>query len=108
VVPVQASYESDVEAALETLIACAKEQPQVIADPAPLARAKELQADGVALELVCWIADAVVGDADLKSALIRDILKRFAERGIEIPYPRRDVRLLATDATNKSPAKSIA
>ena len=100
VVPVQVSYDSDVEAALEALVGCAKEQPQVLADPAPIARARELQADGVALELVCWIGDVVVGDADLKSALIRDILRRFAERRIEIPYPRRDVRLLATLATN--------
>ena len=106
VVPVQVAYDSDVELALETLVACAKEQPQVIADPAPVARAKELQADGVALELVCWIGDVVVGDADLKSALIRDILRRFAERRIEIPYPRRDVRLLATDATNNYTIKS--
>jgi small-conductance mechanosensitive channel len=47
-----------------------------------------------------------VGDADLKSALVRDILRRFAELEIEIPYPRRDVRLLATDATNNNPSKS--
>ena len=106
VVPVQVSYESDVDVALETLLACAREQPQVLKDPAPVSRAKELQADGVALELVCWIGDVVVGDADLKSALIRDILKRCSERGVEIPYPRRDVRLLATPATNNPQGKT--
>jgi len=44
----------------------------------------------------------VVGDADLKSNLIRDIVRRFRERGISLPVPRRDVRILATPETQKN------
>jgi len=106
-VGLQVAYDSDLDAALKLLAECARGQPQVIADPAPLARAKAFRDDGIEVELVCWIADVLVGDADLKSALIRDIVKRFAAAGIEIPYPRRDVRLLATTATGKNVAKTI-
>ena len=102
VVPVAVSYDSDLEAALETLLACARDQKQVLEDPAPVSRAKQFREDGIELELVCWIGDVVVGDADLKSALIRDIVRRFRQRGIVIPAPRRDVRLLATPETAKS------
>jgi small-conductance mechanosensitive channel len=103
VVPLQVSYESDMEQALATLLECAREEAAVIDDPAPVARLKAFRDDGVELELVCWMADVTVGDADLKSALMRAILKRFAERGIEIPYPRRDVRFITTAATEKTP-----
>ena len=102
VVPLTIANDTDLEAALETLVACAREQPQVIADPAPVARAKQFRDEGLEIELVCWIADVVVGDADLKSALIRDIVKRFRERRISLPVPRRDVRMLATAETPKS------
>ena len=106
-VGLQVAYDSDLEAALELLVDCAREQPQVIPDPAPVARAKAFRDDGIEVELVCWIADVVVGDAELKSALIRDIVKRFAAAGIEIPYPRRDVRILTTAETRKTPAGTI-
>ena len=108
VVPVAISYESDLELALATLVAAAAAQDKVLADPAPVARAKALAADGIELELVCWIGDVVVGDADLKSALIRDILKRFGAAGLEIPYPRRDVRLLAPPVAAETPSGSTA
>ena len=106
VVPVSISYESDLEAALGVLREAAAAQQKVLEDPRPVARAKALAADGIDLELVCWIGDVVVGDADLKSDLIREILRRFAAAGIEIPYPRRDVRLLATPAIQETAAKS--
>jgi small-conductance mechanosensitive channel len=104
VVPVQVSYESDIDAALATLLDCARAQELVLEEPAPVSRLKAFRDDGVELELVCWIGDVVLGDADVKSGLMRDILRRFAERRIEIPYPRRDVRFITTPETEKSPS----
>jgi small-conductance mechanosensitive channel len=111
VVPITVGYEADVEKALAILVECARDIPAVLADPKPIARAKLFKDHGVELELVCWIADVVVGDADVRSDLLRDILKRFASAGLEIPYPRRDVHLLrsagATVATPESPSGSV-
>jgi small-conductance mechanosensitive channel len=47
-----------------------------------------------------------MGEADLRSALLLDILRTFKAEGIDIPYPRRDVRLIATPATGETPAVS--
>jgi small-conductance mechanosensitive channel len=104
IVPVQVSYETDMDQALATLLECARAQELVLQEPAPVSRLKAFREDGVDLELVCWIGDVVTGDADVKSGLMRDILRRFAERRIEIPYPRRDVRFLTTLETENSPS----
>jgi small-conductance mechanosensitive channel len=103
IVPVQVSYESDLDQALATLLECARAQQLVLAEPAPVSRLKSFRDDGVELELVCWIGDVVMGDADVKSDLMRAILRRFGERGIDIPYPRRDVRFLTTPETQNNP-----
>ena len=69
---------------------------------------------GVALELGMWINDPHVGHLDLRSAISRAILKDFAAQGIEIPFPRRDVRILgaeprvdsnASDTIERTPAR---
>jgi small-conductance mechanosensitive channel len=49
---------------------------------------------GINLELGVWINDPHVGQLDLKSSINRTILKEFVAHGIEIPFPRRDVRIV--------------
>ncbi|HET7730492.1 MAG TPA: mechanosensitive ion channel domain-containing protein [Usitatibacter sp.] len=105
VVAVSIAYDSDVEAALGLLLECAARRPHVIPDPASTARVKELGDHGIALELTVWTLESGV-EAEVRSALLLDILATFKRAGIEIPYPRRDVRLLATVATPDSPVGS--
>jgi small-conductance mechanosensitive channel len=97
------SYDSDLEAACATLLEAAKRQPRVIADPPSTARIKQLGELGIELELTVWIADPVAGEGELKSDLLKDILRGFRASGIEIPRPRRDVRLVATPETPEKP-----
>ena len=100
VMSVTVSYESDVERACSLLGEIASVHPRVIADPEAAARVKQLTALGVEIELTVWIADPAVGEGDMKSELLKEVLKAFRAEGIEIPYPRRDVRLLATPVTS--------
>lgn len=102
ILAVNVAYGSDMELALSQMLEAARGQAQVLADPAPVARFKQFRDDGVEAELVCWIADVVLGDADLRSALIRDILRRFAAHDIRIPAPRRDLRILAVPESGKT------
>jgi small-conductance mechanosensitive channel len=95
------SYESDVKKACDLLVQFARGHTRVIPDPPPTARIKQLADHGVELELTVWIKDPAVGEADLKSALFEDILGGFKAHGIEIPWPRRDIRVIATGATDK-------
>jgi small-conductance mechanosensitive channel len=100
------SYESDVELACALLAEIARRQSRVIEEPAASARVKQLGEHGIELELTVWIGDPAVGEGDLKSSLFKDILRTFKSNGIEIPYPRRDVRMIATAATPKAPDSS--
>lgn len=107
-VAVSVAYDSNVEKALELLAQAAAAHPRVIATPAPVSRIAQLNESGIDLEVVCWIADAGEGDADLKSDLFRAVLAAFGKAAIEIPYPRRDMCILATAETVENHIKSLA
>ena len=47
------------------------------------------------LELGFWILDPEEGTLAIRSEITRLVLRRFAEAGIEIPFPQRDVRIVA-------------
>ncbi len=106
VVGVSVSYESDVDVACALLLEAATRQARVIHEPAAAARVKNLGDSGIELELTVWISDPSVGEAELRSTLLRDILKSFRAHGVEIPYPRRDVRVIATPETGEMPTAS--
>jgi small-conductance mechanosensitive channel len=107
VLAVTVSYECDLERACELLAEVARGQSRVIADPPTAARVKAFRDQGIDLELTVWISDPELGEGDLRSELYKAILKAFRAEGIDIPYPRRDVRLLATAETKQSlPASS--
>ena len=102
-VAVWISYESDVDLACAQMVVAARRQPRVIADPPVAARVKQLGDNGIELELTLWINDPAVGEGDLKSELLKDLLRSFKAHAIEIPFPRRDVRIIATPATQETP-----
>lgn len=108
VINVSVSYESDVEKACALLLECAKRQSRVIGDPPAMAWVKQLSESGVDLSLTVWISDPGRGEADLRSDLLLDILRTYKAHGIEIPYPRRDVRLIATPETPETHTGSMA
>ncbi len=97
VITVFVSYESEVDRACDLLVEIARSHKRVIPDPGD---------NGIELELTVWIADPAVGEADLKSVIFKDLLRRFREGGIEIPYPRRDILLLNTPETLNLPSAS--
>jgi len=99
VLPVTIAYESDPDRACALLVEATKNQSRVIPDPPAAARVKLLRDQGIDLELTVWIKDPALGESDLRSEIYRAILKSFREAGIEIPYARRDVRVLATPET---------
>lgn len=96
---VTVAYESDVDAACRILADAARRQERVIADPPVAARVKQLTEHGIELEVTLWISDPVVGDGDLRSELLKEVLRAFRAEGIEIAHPRRDIRVIATPET---------
>jgi small-conductance mechanosensitive channel len=108
VIPLTISYESDVEKACQLLADAATRQPRVVAQPPTAARVKSLTERGVELELTVWIADPALGDGELRSDLLKDVLRTFRAQEIEIAYARRDIRIIATPAMQDSGIKTAS
>jgi small conductance mechanosensitive channel len=85
-VPIGIAYKERVDAAREVLLTVARDQPDVLSDPAPEIVMTELGASSVNLEVRVWTSDA---------RLERPVLVRVLEAsktaldtaGIEIPFP---------------------
>ncbi len=102
--PVQVSYDTDLEQAEALMLEAAHDQQRVIFDdPDSLPRVflKEFAENGVLLELAVWIRDPSEGQSNLRSDINWAIWRRFKAAGIEIPFPQRVVRL-APAAANVS------
>ena len=103
--PVQVSYDTDLEQAEALMLEAAHDQTRVIFDdPENLPRVylKEFADNGILLELAVWIRDPTEGQNNLRSDVNWAIWRRFKAAGIEIPFPQRVVHLLppASSATN--------
>ncbi len=96
--PVQISYESDVELAMKLLQQIALDQPRVLRGAvAPAVQVMRFAESGIDLELGVWINDPEKGQGDLRTALNLGIWKAFKQNGISIPSPRRDIRVLGLE-----------
>jgi small-conductance mechanosensitive channel len=100
------SYESDVDRACELLVEAAKKQGRVIADPPSAARVKQLTESGIELELTVWIEDPAAGEGEVRSGVLRQVLRSFKSSGIELARARRDIRVIATAEMPNSSVKT--
>ena len=106
VLPVTVAYDSNVDRACALLAEIGKRNARVIGDPAPLARVTALTDRGIQMELTVWISDPEAGETDLRSQLLREILRTFAAEGIRIALPTQEVRLITTPETLSSTKQS--
>lgn len=107
-IPVQISYDSDLELAMRVMVELAAEEPRVLKGAlAPVVNVLRFGSDGIDLELAVWINDPENGQGNLKSTLNIAIWKTFGDKGIRIPYPQRVVRIVGglpgDDAGSVSP-----
>jgi small-conductance mechanosensitive channel len=91
-VKVSVGYDTDIDATLDLMAALAGEHPRVLKEPPPQAQVTLLADSGVDLELGFWIGDPNNGSGNVRSDIARRVLKEFRTRGIEIPYPQREIR----------------
>ena len=83
-VKVRATYDSDVGAVRDLLIACASEHPQVLQTPPPRVFLISFGDIAIELELRCIVANVNYG-LNIRSDLQMTILERFRAAGIKIP-----------------------
>jgi small-conductance mechanosensitive channel len=101
VVKVQVSYDTEMAEALRVLVEVARAHPRVLKEPEPTAQVLNLGDSGVDLELGFWIEDPERGSQNVRSDVSLALLSEFRARGIEIPYPQREVRMLQGNSTEQ-------
>ena len=91
-IPVSVAYGSDVRLVERLLLEVAAGDPDVLDKPAPGVRLMEFGDSGLLFELRAWSTTLIHRKGLLVSNLNFAILASFAEHGIEIPFPQRDLR----------------
>jgi len=104
-VPVGVAYGSDVSLVVETIMACAKEQKEVVKSPAPQVLFMNFGDSSLNFELRVWIQD-IDGRLQVNSTLYHEIERKFREVHIVIPFPQRDVHLRGYSEAGRLPATS--
>lgn len=90
------AYEADIGVALGAIRDVVQANARVLAEPAPVIQAASLGDSAVQIIVRPWVAVTDYGaiEGELNIAIL-DVLRR---RGISIPYPQREVRLIGTPA----------
>ena len=104
-IPVGVAYGSDMDLVFDTMIAAAQTSPRVLKKPKPLALLLGFGDSSLNVELHVWLFD-VNETRQAQSEISREILRRFDEAGIEIPFPQRDISVRYQDDVH--PANSLA
>jgi MscS family membrane protein len=90
--PIGVAYSSDIDKVIETLKEIASENQYIVDEPAARVRIRGFGDNSINLEFLGWIHNPA--DRGLTvHRLCLQIIKRFREEGIEIPFPQRDVHL---------------
>jgi small-conductance mechanosensitive channel len=114
-IPVGVTYNSDPDQVKEILMACAKENNDVLSTPASYVYWEDFGESSLQFQLRVYIKNLDNG-LSVRSALRFEILKKFREAGISIPFPQRDLHIVdgslknahaSPDKKKTSPKKSI-
>ena len=89
---VGADYDCSPPKVIEVLLAVARDHPKVLDTPPPSAFALSFGESSIDYELKFCIADPLIFKV-VTSELICGVWQAFADNGIEIPYPQRDLRI---------------
>lgn len=92
-IEVGVSYRCDIKLAQELMRVAAEESPRVLKSPKPLVWLKEFADSAVVFDIRCWLKDPEGGIGNMKSDVLMRVWDKFAENGIEIPFPQRDVHV---------------
>ncbi len=99
-IPIGVGYGSDPRHVERVLIGIIEQHPLVLVEPAPSIVFIGFGADSMNFEIRCYLRD-VNFSLTVKSDVNFDIVKRFREEGIEIPFPQRDLHIRSIEGLDK-------
>jgi hypothetical protein len=96
-----AGYDANPQKVIEILLALADDHIHILKDPKPLAFLIQFADSSINYELTFYLDDPTIGKT-VKSDLSRKLWQRFAENGIEIPFPQQDIHIRSHVASEQS------
>jgi len=91
-IDVGVSYSSDVDVVLAALAEVAEEHPEVLKHPKPDIHHRGFGDSAWDMRLWIWLADPK-SFRRIRSELNCAIIRKFREKGVEIPFPQRDLHV---------------
>jgi len=85
------AYDSDLDTVQEVMIDVAKEHPRCLLYPAPDVFITEFGDSSINLVMHFWVNNVSDGRLRPRSDVMAQIIKKFRENKITIPFPQRDV-----------------
>ena len=95
-IEVGVAYDTDVAVGLKAAEDALRANPRVLKDPAPLVRVAKFADSKVVILAAPWVSVPDYGPAGAE--LYPAILEEFRRRGIVIPFPQRDIRVVSSTA----------
>lgn len=92
-VPVGVSYNCDLKLAEELMLEAASACKRVLDTPPPVVWLDAYGNSSVDFIVQCWIRDPENGTGNVKSEVLKNLWWLFDEKGIEIPFPQRDINI---------------
>ena len=96
-------YQTNIKEVLALVREILKQNSRVLKDPAPGVGVATLGDSSVGIAVKPWVSVADYGAASAE--INQAILEEFRAKGIEIPFPQREVRILNGDAETLAPRK---
>ena len=93
-VVVGVAYDTDIKQALNAIQDLLAAHPKILREPEPVIRVLTLADFSVQIAVRPWVS--VADFIDASSDITQAVLETFRERGIQIPFPQREVRLLGS------------
>ena len=92
-IPVGVAYGTDPKFVEEALLDAASRSESVLPDPAPRVWFRAFGDSALQFELLCWSSRLLHNAGSFRSELNHLIYDALKARGIEIPFPQRDVHI---------------
>jgi small-conductance mechanosensitive channel len=96
-IPVGVAYKEDPEKVKLILLEVAEKEEGVLENPKPDVLIDDLGDSSINFSLRIWTSSCITTPGKLKSNLYFEILKKFRENNIEIPFPQRDLHIKDTE-----------
>ncbi|WP_066816754.1 mechanosensitive ion channel family protein [Sphingomonas mali] len=99
-IPVTVPYDCDLPLAQELMLRAAAESPRVLDMPKSNVWLSKFGEIGIEHDILVWINDPESGVGSVRSDVLNRLWLLFRDNGIVLPYPRRDVHLVGTPASD--------